>query len=131
MATNKVKITIGGIDYSIITDDDVKYVKDLAREVDRIISKVLKDNPRLSSTQAAVLCALSYADEYKKACGDADRLRGQIKDYLDDASTAKSKADKARHDLEAAKKRIENLERENARLQAELDALLSASGDKK
>ncbi len=130
MATSKVKITIGGVDYSIVTDDDVKYIRDLATEVDRIITKVIKDNPRLSSTQAIVLCALSYADEYKKACGDADRLRGQIKDYLDDASTAKSKADKARHDLENAKKKIDSLERENSRLKAELDALLASASNK-
>ena len=124
MATSKVKITIGGVEYSIITDDEVSYVQSLAKEVDAVLSRIIKDNPRLSSTQAAVLAVLSFADECKKASADADRLREQIKDYLDDASNAKSKADWARHELETAKKQNEALKRENERLKAELDGVL-------
>lgn len=124
MATNKVKITVGGVEYSIITDDDVAYVQDLAREVDSVLAKITKGNPRLSSTQAAVLAVLGFADECKKASADADRLREQIKDYLDDASNAKSKADKARHELETVKKQNEALKRENERLKSELDGVL-------
>ena len=86
----------------------------------------MKESPRLSTTQAAVLAALSYADECKKASDSADRLREQIKDYLDDASNAKSKADWARHELEEAKRQVEALSIDNGRLRAELTAVLGA-----
>ena len=99
MANNKIKLYIAGVEYSIIAEDDVKYVQELGRDLDRALTKIMKESPRLSTTQAAVLAALSYADECKKASDSADRLREQIKDYLDDASNAKSKADWARHEL--------------------------------
>ncbi|MBQ7295188.1 MAG: cell division protein ZapA [Clostridia bacterium] len=127
MAASKVKLYIAGVEYSIITEDDVKYVQELGRDLDRTITKIMKESPRLSTTQAAVLSALNYADECKKASDSADRLREQIKDYLDDASNAKSKADWARHELEESKRQLENLIIENGRLKAELGAVLGSA----
>ena len=126
MAATKIKLTIAGVEQSIIAEDDVKYVQELGRDLDRALTKIMKESPRLSTTQAAVLAALSYADECKKASDSADRLREQIKDYLDDASNAKSKADWARHELEEAKRQIETLTIDNGRLRAELNAVLGA-----
>lgn len=125
MAANKVKVTIMGADYSILAEDDPRYVQLLGKELDAKMAGILKVNSRLSTTQAAVLAALDYADESKKATVTADRLREQIKDYLDDASAAKSKADLARHDSEKYKKEVESLRAENERLRRELDAILN------
>lgn len=124
MATNKVRISVAGAEYSIISEEEPKYVKDLGRELDRAIIKIMKANNRISTTQAAVLAALEFADECKKATGTADRLREQIKDYLDDASNAKSKADIARHESEGLKKELENAKTEIERLKAELKKVL-------
>lgn len=125
MAANKVKLTIVGSDYSILAEDDPRYVQLLGKELDAKMAGIMKVNNRLSVTQAAVLAALDYADESKKATSTADRLREQIKDYLDDASAAKSKADLARHDSEKSKKEVELLKAENDRLRRELDAVLN------
>ena len=124
MATNKVRISVAGAEYSIISEEEPKYVKDLGRELDRAIVKIMKANNRISTTQAAVLAALEFADECKKATGTADRLREQIKDYLDDASNAKSKADIARHESEGLKKELESAKTEIERLKAELKKVL-------
>jgi len=124
MVRNKVKLTIAGAQYSIITEDDVKYVADLGKDVDRAIAQTMKDNPHVSVTQAAVLTTLNFADEYKKASTTADHLREQIKDYLDDASNAKSKADWARHEAEKAKRDLENANLEIERLKAQLASVL-------
>lgn len=128
MAANKVKLTIAGADYSILAEDDTRYVQLLGKELDTKMAGIMKVNNRLSVTQAAVLAALDYADESKKATATADRLREQIKDYLDDASAAKSKADLARHDSEKSKKEVELLKAENDRLRKELDAVLNRLG---
>lgn len=128
MAVNKVKLNIGGTDYSILAEDDVKYVQELGKELDAAFTKIMKANTSISTTQAAVLLALDYADECKKAVATADRLREQIKDYLDDASDAKSKADWARHEAESLKKEAEKLRLENGRLKAELKAVLDGTG---
>ena len=128
MAVNKVKLYIGGTEYSILAEDDVKYVQELGKELDKSFTKIMKANTSISTTQAAVLLALDYADESKKAIATADRLREQIKDYLDDASDAKSKADWARHEAEGLKKEVEKLRLENGRLKAELKAILDSAG---
>lgn len=124
MVRNKVKLTIAGAQYAIITEDDVKYVSDLGKDVDRAIAQTMKENPYVSVTQAAVLTTLNFADEYKKASTTADHLREQIKDYLDDASNAKSKADWARHEAEKAKRDLENANLEIDRLKAQLASVL-------
>ena len=128
MATNKVKLNIAGAQYSVLSEEDEKYVQLLGKELDTKMAGIMKVNNRLSVTQAAVLAALDYADESKKATATADRLREQIKDYLDDASAAKSKADLARHDSEKSKKEVELLKAENDRLRKELDAVLNRLG---
>lgn len=129
MDRNKVKLNIGGSQYGILTEDDVKYVQELGKEVDRALTQVMKESPKASVTQAAVLTALSYADEYKKASTAADRLREQIKDYLDDASNAKSKADWARKEAEKAKKELEDANIEIERLRSQLSSVLDRIGN--
>lgn len=124
MIKNKVKLTIGGAEYAIVTEDDINYVTELGAELDEALTKTMQENPRISTTQAAILLALQYADEFKKANISADNLRSQIKDYLDDAASAKSKADWARHEAENAKRELEASKLEIDRLNIQIRSLL-------
>ena len=124
MIKNKVKLLIGGAEYAIITEDDVSYVTELGAELDEALKNTMQENPRISTTQAAILLALEYADNYKKANISADNLRSQIKDYLDDAASAKSKADWARHEAENAKRELEASKLEIDRLNIQIRSLL-------
>lgn len=123
MIKNKIKLTIGGAEYPIVTEDDPKYVAELGAELDEALKNTLKENRSISITQAAVLLALQYADSYKKAVGSADNLRSQIKDYLDDAASAKSKADWSRHEAETAKRELEAAKLEIDRLNIQIRSL--------
>lgn len=131
MAANKVKINIAGAEYTIIAEDDAKYVQSLGKALDMKMANIMKSNSRISTTQAAILAALDCADEAHKSTVTADRLRDQIKDYLDDASSAKSKADLARHETEKLKKELDGLKSENERLKQELKAVLNTISEKK
>jgi len=111
MAKNKVSFRICGAEYVVGTDDDPEYVLELGQELDGKMSKIVRDNPRLSVTQAAVLCALEYADAFKKADLSADNLRSQIQDYLEDAA-------RARTDAEISKREAERLGKELAYLRS-------------
>ena len=77
MEKNKVKLTICGAEYIIGSDEDSKYMIELGDEVDEKISTILKQNPRISVTQAAVLAALEFADSEKKAVVSAENLRSK------------------------------------------------------
>ncbi|MEE1352204.1 MAG: cell division protein ZapA [Acutalibacteraceae bacterium] len=103
----KVRVTLNicGNDYNITTDEDPKYVEGLGERLNEDLSKIIKDNSRLSITQAAILAALDYLDEASKADSTADNLRGQIKEYLEDSARYKMEA-------EVAKREVERLQRE-------------------
>ncbi len=129
MAVNKVRISVGSTELTVLAEDDAAYVQKLGNEIDAAYKKIISSNGRISATQAAILVALDYADESKKATLTADRLRDQIKDYLDDARNSKNKADWARHELEVARKQLEELTAENIRLRRELDSIVACGSD--
>jgi len=86
---NKVKLTICGAEYVIASGEENKYMIELGNEIDEKITSILRQNPRISVTQAAVLAALEFADAEKKATSDAEKLRSSIQEYLEDSSRDK------------------------------------------
>ena len=108
MEKNKVKLSICGNDYFITTDDDVKYAMALGDELDERVSKIVRENARISITQAAILAALDYADAARKAEDSADNLRGQIKEYLEDSARYKMEAEVARRDVERLNRELQS-----------------------
>lgn len=89
MEKNKVKLTICGAEYVIASGEENKYMIELGNEVDEKITSILRQNPRISVTQATVLAALEFADAEKKATSDAEKLRSSIQEYLEDSSRDK------------------------------------------
>ncbi len=106
---NKVRVDIAGGSYTISTTDNEDYVERLAQKVDEDIKQILKENPNVSITRAAVFCALDYLDEYKKSANNADNMRNQIKDYLADAGNAKTAAEEASREVERLRREISYL----------------------
>jgi len=107
MEKTRVKLTICGNDYYINTDDDPKYVQELGAELDQALTRITKDNHRLSMTQAAILCALDYADEAHKANESADNLRNQIRDYMEDSQKYKMEAEVNKREVDRLNKELQ------------------------
>ncbi|HBL40217.1 MAG TPA: cell division protein ZapA [Ruminococcaceae bacterium] len=110
MEKNRVRLNICGADYAITTEDDPKYVLALGDELDAVLTKTLRENSRLSVTQAAILVALDYADQCKKAEVSADNLRSQIKEYLEDSAHSKMDAEIARREVERLTRELQNVQ---------------------
>ena len=106
-SVNRVRITINGVHYSIATAEPEEYVLSLAQELDEQIKGIIEKNPNISFNDVMVLCAMNYVDAYKRSEENADRMRTQISEYLEDAA-------KARIELDEVK-------RENARLRHQLE----------
>ncbi len=102
MEKNKIKLNIAGESYNLVSDDSPEYMAELAKEVDLKIAAVLKGG-KISTTQAAVLVALEYADASKKNGESTDNLRAQLKNYLEDAAQAKSERDTYKREVERLK----------------------------
>ena len=111
MDKNKVRLTIGGLDYHLTTDEDLSYMKNLGEELDEIITDMMRNHPRLSQVQASVLCALEYADKYRLAERNADYLKAQIQVYMEDAAKAKTEAEMARREAERMTRDLRSIRR--------------------
>ena len=109
MAKNRVHLKIGGSAYTVLTDDALEYVEELAEELDKEMRSIINENPSLSVTQAAVLTALDKADTCKKSTASSDNLRAQIKDYLEDSARARMEVDVARREIERLNREISSL----------------------
>ena len=110
----KVRLVIAGNDYYINTDEDEDYIRSLAAKLEKDLTAMSNGNPCLSTTMAAVLCALEYSDE----CSRRDRIIEQLKDAARHAI-----ADSASATVEAneAIREIKRLSEENLRLRRMLE----------
>lgn len=104
---NRVKISINGVHYSISTAEPEEYVQELARELDEQIHSILDKNPNISFNDVMVLCAINYVDGYKRSEENADRMRSQITEYLEDAAKARIELDEAKRELAHLRRQLE------------------------
>lgn len=119
MGITKARIRIGGADYLLTTDGDVNYLRYVADEVDISMTTLMKENHRLSMTQAAVLCALQFADDKHKEEEKTLTIRKEIQDYMEDASKAKTDAEVSKREVDRLNKEIRSLKTELARYKHE------------
>lgn len=96
------KLKIAGEEYRIVSDEAAEYMNELAHEIDLKMADILR-GARVSTTQAAVLVALQYADEAKKNTSATDTLRSQLKECLKDSAEAKSERDFFKREIERIK----------------------------
>ena len=111
MATSKVRLNICGSSYVVKTSESEDYMKNLADRLNLDMNELMASSNSVSITTAAVMTALNYRDELEKASGSADNMRRQIKDYLEDAASAKMAAEEARRENASLKRRVDELER--------------------
>ena len=64
MTTNTIEVIISGREYTLRTEDDPSYVRDLARMVDERLENLASASKTVDSGRLAVLAALNLADEY-------------------------------------------------------------------
>lgn len=106
---SKVRLNVCGMDYYITSEDEESYIRAIGDEVDRKMSDMMAGNTNVSTTMAAVISALSYADDAKKAQETADGLRAQIKDYVEETSRARLEADEAKREIERLRRELQGL----------------------
>ncbi len=73
-ATNRVRVKIGGIEYTLRGDASEAQMREVAATVDRMLNQIQKANPQLDQRRAAVLCAVNLADEYQRLAARYDEL---------------------------------------------------------
>ncbi len=110
-SSSKVRLTICGADYVVNTTESDDYMQNLAARLNLDISEMMASSSTISLTAAAIMTALSYRDELEKASGSAENMRRQIKDYLEDAASAKMAAEELRRENSLLRNRLQEMER--------------------
>ena len=111
MPTSKVRLNICGSSYVISTTESEDYMQNLADRLNLDMNELMSSSNTVSITTAAVMTALSYRDELEMASGSADNMRRQIKNYLEDAASAKMAAEELRRENDALRKQVDDLRR--------------------
>ena len=75
---NKIKLNIGGVDLILKTNEDPKYMQQLADEVNARIRELTRNNSYVSTTMASVITALEYCDKLKKNNNENKSLRAKL-----------------------------------------------------
>lgn len=95
---NRVVVSICGREYTILATEDERYIHKVAAHVDEKIQEMIQES-HLSHTDAAVLTAMNLADDYFKMAESSENLRGQLKEYLEEASRTKMELSEAKRAL--------------------------------
>lgn len=95
---NRIVVTIGGRDYTMVAAEDETYVRRCAELVDRQIQEISAGG-RLSQTDAAVLAAMNVADLLMKEQETSENLRRQVKENLEEANTLKLELSEAKREI--------------------------------
>ncbi len=100
---NSVTVKIAGTDYTLKTDESVEFTQSLAKEINLKINEIKTVNPHISTNQIAILVALEYGCNCKKAEQRTEEIRAEIKAYLEDAAQAQSERDFYKREIERMK----------------------------
>ncbi len=95
---NRIVVTIGGKDYTMVAVEDEAYVRRCAELVDQQIQEISAGG-RLSQADAAVLAAMNIADLLMKEQEASENLRRQVKENLEEANTLKLELSEAKREI--------------------------------
>lgn len=95
---NRIVVTIGGRDYTMVAVENEEYVRRCAELVDRQLREVVQGG-RLSQTDAAVLAAMNVADQFFKELEASENLRRQVKENLEEANALKLELSEAKREI--------------------------------
>lgn len=109
MEKKRVSVFVAGQRFNILTDQEEKYVRELASRIDaRITSTSISGN--MTRESAAVLTALDLADDGEQGKREIAAIREQVKDYLSRIETLSAENDQLKAELSKAQLSVSALD---------------------
>ena len=116
---NKIRVEICGSRYVVSSTEPVEYVKRLTNTIENKVKTIMDSSPSVTLNDAYFLTTLNYADMYEKSEQNADHIRSQLTEYLEDSTKAKLEVDELRKENERLRREItilrQNIGREHWR----------------
>ena len=107
---NRVVVNICGDEYTLVAEESPSYMQRVGSYVDGKMRETM-DAAKVGRVNAAVLTAVNIADELMKSQETAEQLRGQIKDYADEAARAQSEVSELKREVFRLQQKLERLSR--------------------
>ena len=63
---NKLKVKILGQEYTLVSEDSIEYMQEMANAVNQKLTEVRTRNSALSTSMASILVAMNMADDLEK-----------------------------------------------------------------
>lgn len=124
----KVTVNINAQDYTVVSvEEEDRYIKKIAKNLDEDIRDILEKNPKLSNTMASVLAAFNMADRYYKTEEQLFEMKKNVVEPLKQLDELKKKVKEYEEAEESMKSECKMKEKiikeENTELKAELQRL--------
>lgn len=110
---NRVHVNICNMEFALVTTETDDYVQNLAQTLDGQIRDIMKASPAASVTSAAILVAMDLSDKLSKKGSGEENLRGQIRDYANEANRAVLELSEIKRENQRLKQEMENLKNQN------------------
>lgn len=127
MDSKKVEVKINNIEYTLVTNEPEEYVQRVAVLVNKRMSQITEENPRLSTAMKSVLTAINIADDYLKSEGVLDNLRVELKGYMEESKGLATELEAKRLEVEKLREDVHKLQIELARRETELSGVRRSS----
>lgn len=121
---NILNVKINGIDYNLKGEEDEEYLIKISSYVDKKVKAMLESNDKLSTSSAAVLCALNSVDEMFKMQVKCKRLASRI-EQMEKIEL------EFQNQITESKKKLKNLEDFNAELKQKTENMTKSQYIKK
>lgn len=121
---NILNVKINGIDYNLKGEENEEYLIKISSYVDKKVRAMLESNDKLSTTSAAVLCALNSADEMFKLDAKCKGFNLKINQIEKIEKESKNK-------MELSQKQFQNLEDSNTLLKQKIENMKNGKYIKK
>ncbi len=106
---NRINVNVVGTTYTVVTDESEEYISKIAKDVDKRMREVLRENDKASITMSAVMAAFDLCDALYKTDETAENMRTQIKDYMSYMAKAKAESEESRREISKLMNEISDL----------------------
>ena len=105
---NRVTVRIGGVPYTIVSDDEPEYIEEIAAYYDGKCREVNPGN-RMTGLTAAVLAGITATDELYKSRASSESLVNQLREYVAETTRMRAENGELRRELERTKNELSKL----------------------
>lgn len=106
--SNRVTVKIGGVPYTVISDDSPEYIEEISAYFDAKCAEVNPGN-RMPGLTAAVLAGITAADELYKNKASSESLVNQLREYVAETTRMRAENGELRRELERTRTELSKL----------------------